>query len=80
MAQSVLIVDDHAPFRARARTVLEDDGFRVVGEAADGEEAVAAAQRLRPEIVLLDVQLPDLDRYRGRRPPGGPSPTRRPWC
>ena len=63
MAQSVLIVDDHAPFRARARTVLEDDGFRVVGEAADGEEAVAAAQRLRPEIVLLDVQLPDLDGF-----------------
>ena len=63
MAQSVLIVDDHAPFRARARTVLEDDGFRVVGEAADGEEAVAAAQRLRPEIVLLDIQLPGLDGF-----------------
>ena len=63
MAQSVLIVDDHAPFRARARTMLEDDGFCVVGEAADGEEAVAAALRLRPEIVLLDIQLPDLDGF-----------------
>lgn len=63
MAQTVLIVDDHAPFRERARMVLEDDGFRVIGEAADGEEAVAVAQRLRPEIVLLDVQLPDVDGF-----------------
>jgi DNA-binding NarL/FixJ family response regulator len=75
MAQSVLIVDDHAPFRARARMVLEGDGFRVVGEAADGEAALAAAQRLRPEIVLLDVQLPDLDGFAvAERLAGEPEP------
>jgi DNA-binding NarL/FixJ family response regulator len=60
---SVLIVDDHAPFRERARALLEDDGFRVVGEAGDGEAALAATARLRPEVVLLDVQLPDLDGF-----------------
>ena len=70
MAQSVLIVDDHAPFRARARTVLEDDGFRVVGEAADGEEAVAAAQRLRPEMCCSSSAARPR-RVRGGRAPGG---------
>jgi DNA-binding NarL/FixJ family response regulator len=75
MAHSVLIVDDHQPFRARARTLLEDDGFCVVGEAADGEAAVAAARRLKPEIVLLDVQLPDLDGFAvAERMAGEPDP------
>ena len=63
MTARVLIVDDHAPFRARARALLEADGFEVVGEAADGEAAVAAAQRLRPDVVLLDVQLPGIDGF-----------------
>jgi DNA-binding NarL/FixJ family response regulator len=58
---TVLIVDDHATFRASARALLEAEGFDVVGEAADGAGAVEAVAVLRPEIVLLDIQLPDLD-------------------
>ena len=60
---TVVIVDDHAGFRAMARTMLEDAGFAVVGEAADGEAALAAVRSLRPRLVLLDVQLPDLDGF-----------------
>lgn len=61
MAATVLIVDDHPPFRALAREVLEAEGYTVVGEAVDGRSALAAARRLRPSVVLLDVQLPDAD-------------------
>ena len=61
MRPTVLIVDDHAAFRASARALLEAEGFDVVGEAADGAEAVEAVAVLRPAIVLLDIQLPDLD-------------------
>jgi DNA-binding NarL/FixJ family response regulator len=57
----VLIVDDHAAFRASAGALLQAEGFDVVGEAADGASALRAVTRLRPEIVLLDIQLPDLD-------------------
>jgi len=60
---TVLIVDDHPEFRSAARAVLEADGFDVIGEAADGESALAAAERLRPGLVLLDIQLPDLDGF-----------------
>jgi DNA-binding NarL/FixJ family response regulator len=56
---TVLIVDDHEGFRASARTLLELDGFDVVGEAADGESALKLARDLKPELVLLDVALPD---------------------
>jgi DNA-binding NarL/FixJ family response regulator len=63
MPKTVLVVDDHAGFRAKARLLLETDGYEVVGEAGDGQEALAEARRLRPEIVLLDVQLPDLDGF-----------------
>jgi DNA-binding NarL/FixJ family response regulator len=63
VSRTVLVVDDHAGFRARARLVLEAEGYEVVGEAADGETALAEAARLRPEVVLLDVQLPDLDGF-----------------
>ncbi len=63
MSTRVLIVDDHASFRALARRLLDADGFCVVGEAADGAGAVAAVHRLRPDVVLLDVQLPDLDGF-----------------
>jgi DNA-binding NarL/FixJ family response regulator len=59
MARTALIVDDHRLFRASARMLLESEGFDVLGEAADGAEAVAEAVRLRPDVVLLDVQLPD---------------------
>ena len=60
---TVLIVDDHAAFRASARALLEAEGFQVVGEAADGAGAVAAVAILRPAIVLLDIQLPDVDGF-----------------
>jgi DNA-binding NarL/FixJ family response regulator len=60
---SVLIVDDHPSFRASARRLLEAEGFNVVGEAVDGQEAIAAAVELKPDVVLLDVQLPDIDGF-----------------
>ena len=59
----VLIVDDHPSFRATARVLLEAEGFDVVGEAADGASALTEAGRLQPEVVLLDVQLPDIDGF-----------------
>src|SRR5439155_13919656 len=58
-----LIVDDHPSFRASAQAILEAEGFEVVGEAEDGESAIEAAQQLRPDVVLLDVQLPDIDGF-----------------
>ena len=63
MPWTVLIVDDHAGFRHFARGLLEADGFTVVGEAADGEAALAAADKLQPELVLLDVGLPGIDGF-----------------
>jgi DNA-binding NarL/FixJ family response regulator len=60
---TVLIVDDHATFRRLARRLLERCGFSVVGEAADGESAIAAVSELRPDIVLLDVLLPDANGF-----------------
>jgi DNA-binding NarL/FixJ family response regulator len=62
-AKTLLIVDDHPAFRSAARALLEAAGFDVVGEAADGAHAVEAVRALRPEIVLLDVQLPDVDGF-----------------
>jgi DNA-binding NarL/FixJ family response regulator len=59
----VLIVDDHPGFRTQARALLEAEGFAVVGEAADGASALDAAAQLEPELVLLDVHLPDLDGF-----------------
>jgi DNA-binding NarL/FixJ family response regulator len=60
---TVLIVDDHADFRASASAMLEAEGFDVVGEAAGGEQALAEVERLRPDVVLLDVQLPGEDGF-----------------
>jgi len=60
---TVLIVDDHASFRASARALLSAEGFEVVGEAEDGELAVDEIERLRPDVVLLDVQLPGIDGF-----------------
>jgi two-component system invasion response regulator UvrY len=59
---NVLLVDDQLPFRIAARSLLEaEDGYTVVGEAADGEEAIALATRLRPELILMDVRLPGMN-------------------
>jgi DNA-binding NarL/FixJ family response regulator len=63
MARTVLIVDDHEPFRRAARELLTAEGYDVVGEAGDGASALSEALRLDPAIVLLDVQLPDLDGF-----------------
>jgi DNA-binding NarL/FixJ family response regulator len=59
MTKTVLIVDDHPSFRRSARALLEAEGFEVVGEAGTAGDALDEARRLRPEVVLLDVQLPD---------------------
>ena len=63
MARTILIVDDYAPFRASARSLLESEGFDVVGEAENGVAALRLAKELEPEIVLLDVALPDFDGF-----------------
>jgi CheY-like chemotaxis protein len=61
--RTVLVVDDHPSFRATARTLLEAEGFVVVGEAEDGAAALDAIATLHPDVVLLDVQLPDIDGF-----------------
>ena len=60
---TILIVDDHPSFRVVAKTVLETDGFAVVATAIDGESAVDEVLRLAPDVVLLDVELPDIDGF-----------------
>ena len=55
-----VVADDHPVFRAGLRVLLEDLGVEVVAEAADGEEAVAAVQRERPDVVFMDLQMPRL--------------------
>ena len=60
---TILIVDDDPRFRTQAREVLEADGFVVIGEAVDGASGLEAAQTLRPEFVLLDIGLPDIEGF-----------------
>jgi DNA-binding NarL/FixJ family response regulator len=78
MPSTVLIVDDHPSFRATARMLLECDGWTVVGEAATGAEAIVQARALHPQLILLDVNLPDTDGFAvaaelcGGGTPGGP--------
>ncbi len=64
MARTVVIVDDHADFRARATVLLEAAGYEVVGSCPDGRSALDVISAVRPDVVLLDVQLPDTDGFR----------------
>jgi DNA-binding NarL/FixJ family response regulator len=61
--ETVLIVDDHAAFRRSARLLLEADGYEVIGEAEDGHSALVETESLSPDVVLLDICLPDLDGF-----------------
>jgi DNA-binding NarL/FixJ family response regulator len=63
VATTLLIVDDHPSFRAKARELLEAEGFDVIGEAEDGASALVAIHELRPDVVVLDVQLPDMNGF-----------------
>lgn len=63
MSPTVLVVDDHASFRAAATALLAAEGFTVVGGAGDGDEAMAQVRMLHPDVVLLDVQLPGMDGF-----------------
>jgi DNA-binding NarL/FixJ family response regulator len=63
MTMTVLIVDDHTPFRTFARSLLEAEGLEVAGEAADGDAALEAAEQLHPDVVLLDINLPTIDGF-----------------
>lgn len=60
---TVLIVDDHPGFRNCARQLLEAEGFQVVGEAENGVAALRTAKELHPDVILLDVGLPDFDGF-----------------
>lgn len=64
MAPTAVVVDDHADFRAQAVQLLEAAGYEVVGCCPDGNSAIAAIEQTRPDLVLLDVQLPDIDGFR----------------
>ena len=63
MVKTFLVVDDHPSFRKTARVLLESEGFEVIGEAADGASAIEAARSLQPDVVLLDIVLPDIDGF-----------------
>lgn len=63
MARTIVIVDDHDDFRAIATQLLDAAGYEVVGACPDGRSAIAAIAALRPNVVLLDVQLPDIDGF-----------------
>src|SRR5919198_5938079 len=61
MAERILLVDDHPLTRSALSSLLTQQGFDVIGEAADGEEAIDCAERLQPDLILLDLSMPGLD-------------------
>jgi DNA-binding NarL/FixJ family response regulator len=63
VTRRLLLVDDHAGFRASARRTLSANGFDVVGEAVDGASALDLARSLRPDVMLIDLALPDMDGF-----------------
>jgi DNA-binding NarL/FixJ family response regulator len=63
MGETVVIVDDNDDFRARTRVLLDSEGYEVIGEAADGASGLSLVRRLRPDVTLLDVGLPDTDGF-----------------
>jgi two-component system nitrate/nitrite response regulator NarL len=63
VGRTVVIVDDHAGFRAQAARLLEAAGYEVVGSCPDGRSGLAAISQLAPDVVVLDVQLPDIDGF-----------------
>jgi DNA-binding NarL/FixJ family response regulator len=74
---TILIVDDDPRFRTQVRNILADDGFVVIGEAADGATGLQAARDLQPHFVLLDIGLPDMDGIDVARALAGDGPP--PW-
>jgi pilus assembly protein CpaE len=61
-SHSVLVVDDQMPFRSAAKAVLRRmEGFELAGEAASGTEAIELVERLRPELVLMDINMPEMN-------------------
>ena len=61
-SHSVLVVDDQAPFRLAARAVLRRmEGFELVGEAVNGQDAIELVERLRPALVLMDINMPEMN-------------------
>lgn len=60
---SVIIVDDHEGFRLSARRLLQTEGYDVIGEADDGASAIRLARELAPEVMVVDVHLPDIDGF-----------------
>ena len=61
MTLRLMLADDNAPVRRSLRALLEREGFKVVVEAADGEQAVSLAFQYRPDVILLDLSMPHLN-------------------
>jgi DNA-binding NarL/FixJ family response regulator len=74
VGERILVVDDHPLTRGALAALLTGNGFEVVGEAADGREAIERAAELQPDLVLLDLTMPELDGLQALRPVRGAAP------